>query len=151
MAKAMALRLTVAVAALVAVSCGETRVSHYATMAEARRAGAIERGWVPPFLPETTTSIRESHNIDTNETWGTFRFSDADSTALKRALVEIDPTGQHVRRPSGLPDWPRELEGQLAREALRRSGLETFKASSEDVFVALDRKAGSGFFWRGAS
>ena len=38
----------------------------YATWFEAQSAGAIERGWVPYFVPETARDIRDSHNLDTN-------------------------------------------------------------------------------------
>jgi hypothetical protein len=149
-------KLVIRIATLVVLtvglaSCGETPVSRYATMAEARSAGAIDRGWVPSFLPESTTSILESHNIDTNETWGTFRFSPTEAMALRGSLVETELTAQRLRRPAGIPHWPAVLEGQIARDSLRQAGLELFKASSQDLFVALDSKAGVGFFWRGVT
>ncbi len=34
----------------------------------------IEAGWLPAWLPKSATSIRESHNIDTNECFVMFDF-----------------------------------------------------------------------------
>ena len=34
----------------------------YATLAEARAAGAVERGWLPPLLPAGAHDIREAHD-----------------------------------------------------------------------------------------
>ena len=38
--------------------------SVYSTRAEAVADGAIERGWVPGFVPADATDIREAHNVE---------------------------------------------------------------------------------------
>lgn len=48
-------------------ACGEQMEETYATWAEADRAGAVERGWVPAFVPTTAHDIMEIHDIDTNQ------------------------------------------------------------------------------------
>jgi hypothetical protein len=113
-------------------------------MAEARSAGALDRGWVPSFLPSSTTSIVESHNIDTNETWGTFRFA-TDITALPDA-TEATFAAQRLRRPPGVPDWPAVLDGETSLNRLRQAGLVVYQGSSPGLFVAVDFKTGKGVF-----
>ena len=58
----------------------------YATLAEARKAGAIERGWVPAGLPEGAYELREAHDLDSSRRWGLFSFRAADGVALKALL-----------------------------------------------------------------
>ena len=36
-------------------ACAETLEANYATLAEARAAGAVARGWVPDWLPPSAT------------------------------------------------------------------------------------------------
>lgn len=46
----------------------------YRTLDEAKNANAFGRGWLPPILPEGSTDIVDTHNLDTNVGHGTFRF-----------------------------------------------------------------------------
>ena len=41
--------------------------SSYATQSEVKASNAIQRGWIPAWLPSEAMNIREVHNIDTNE------------------------------------------------------------------------------------
>lgn len=41
--------------------------SSYSSFADAKLKGAIDKGWIPAWLPASTTDIRELHDIDTNE------------------------------------------------------------------------------------
>lgn len=53
-------------------ACGEEKSETYATWAAAKRAGAVERGWVPPFVPTSAWDIRDRHDLDTNKQKLTF-------------------------------------------------------------------------------
>jgi hypothetical protein len=53
-------------------SCGERKVSIYSTYAEAVKDGAVDRGWVPEFIPAYATEIYEAHDVDTNQVAVTF-------------------------------------------------------------------------------
>jgi hypothetical protein len=61
----------------------DLKYSHHANLAAARKAGVIDRGWVPELLPAGSTDILETHNLDTNTGTGTFRFPSADLVAFK--------------------------------------------------------------------
>jgi hypothetical protein len=47
--------------------CSERFESSYADKAAAVEDGAVRRGWIPPWVPESATAIREVHDLDTNE------------------------------------------------------------------------------------
>jgi hypothetical protein len=44
--------------------CQRGQTNSYASYAEADKAGAIDRGWVPEFLPRDASNITESHDVD---------------------------------------------------------------------------------------
>jgi hypothetical protein len=46
--------------------CGDNIEESYATWAEAKRAGAVERGWLPRFVPTSARDIHDAHDLDTN-------------------------------------------------------------------------------------
>jgi hypothetical protein len=45
----------------------------YATRTEAAAAGAIERGWIPSWIPPEASELHEVHDVDTNESALAFR------------------------------------------------------------------------------
>lgn len=66
----------VGLTALVALVCSCTQDVldvAYATRTEAAAAGAIERGWIPSWIPSEASDLHEVHNIDTNESALAFR------------------------------------------------------------------------------
>jgi len=58
-------------------------ISRHADITAARKAGVIERGWVPELLPAGSTDIKEVHDLDANTGTGNFRFPSADLEAYK--------------------------------------------------------------------
>ena len=43
------------------------REARYSTAADARAAGAVDRGWIPDWLPSQAHEIHEVHDLDTNQ------------------------------------------------------------------------------------
>jgi hypothetical protein len=65
-------------------------VSEYPDLAEAKRAGAFERGWLPPVLPRSSIRIVESNDLDSNIGDGSFDFDPADlKPYLEQARTEL--------------------------------------------------------------
>lgn len=133
-------------------SCGETAGGQYATLPEAEARGAMDRGWVPRLLPPNATRIREAHDLDTNETWGTFDFTGGDETWVRGRLSEVNPdalAGRVVRAPERLGWWPTALRGTLQKDALQGTGLSFYQATEEKrVIIAIDSAEGRAFYWR---
>jgi hypothetical protein len=55
------------VACTLLVGCGEVTDAFYPTAADARARGAVSAGWIPEWIPPAASSLREVHDIDTNE------------------------------------------------------------------------------------
>lgn len=57
-----------AVLALALTACARGRLqSSWPDVVQARQGDAIERGWIPEFLPESTTDLREVHDPSTRQ------------------------------------------------------------------------------------
>jgi hypothetical protein len=78
----------------------DLKYSHHANLAAARKAGVIERGWVPELLPSGSTEIFETHNLDTNIGTGSFNFPSADLDAFKGQARQL--AGAEVKEVSNI-------------------------------------------------
>ncbi len=88
----------------------ENPKSTYATYEDIIAAGAIKRGWVPEFIPQSATNIVEQHNIDTNDGFLSFNAPELELEALKSKCKPL--TYNDVKYLSNYPLWwPSELEG----------------------------------------
>ena len=85
--------------------CSDWEDERYASWAEANRAGAVEKGWLPPFVPTNARDISDTHNLDTNEQKLTFTVPANDVLTM---LESIDPHN--------------ELREELAAKAFREVG-----------------------------
>lgn len=54
------------------LGCTEVFEESYPNMQAVRAHGAIDRGWVPDWVPEDASNIRELHKIDTDESMLSF-------------------------------------------------------------------------------
>lgn len=144
--------------ALALIAChGDRRESTYSSFADAKKDGAIDRGWIPDFLPETSRSIHELHDMSPSTTWCAFEFLPTDSRALRKNLKNVDMSSSSVGH---IPDphkrwWPAALEGVLDIEKIRNAGLELYimvlpetPSTNEVLIFAIDWAKGRGFFYR---
>jgi hypothetical protein len=125
----------------------------YATLAEAERAGAVARGWLPPGLPAGTHDIREAHGVDTGRRWALFSFRGEDDAALKRVLQpgETSLEGEVCDAPARLEWWPILLRGQLDAERIRATGLQTYRSADTSLIFAVNWKQRRAYYWTPAS
>jgi hypothetical protein len=135
---------------LFATGCAgiETKTGIYATVGEARAAGAIERGWVPEGLPASATDLREAHHGDRQQ-WGVFVFAPADGEAV-RALVgaEITGTAPWCDPPGRLEWWPRILRSPLDLAQLQSAGLRLYRSRDDRLTYAVNWQQGRAFYWK---
>ncbi len=66
-------QFTALASALFISACGDVVDERYGTWHEAKRAGAVERGWVPLFVPTAARNLRSVHDLDTNSQRLTFK------------------------------------------------------------------------------
>jgi hypothetical protein len=131
--------------------------SFYPSLAEAAKDGAIARGWIPDeFLPRSSRSIHELHDLSPSREWCAFEFVPADSQNLLANLQHVDvlPTSvRHVPSPR-LSWWPSVLLGNLDVEKIHKAGFDLYfverPASSLTTahwLFAIDFSRGRGFFY----
>ena len=131
--------------------------SFYPSLAEAAKDGAIDRGWIPDeFLPISSRSIHEIHDLSPSTEWCAFEFVPADSQNILTKLSHVDvppPSVRHVPKP-GVSWWPSLLAGNLDLEKTHKSGFEVYfverpatSATTEVWLFAIDWPRGRGFFF----
>jgi hypothetical protein len=92
---------------------GDNEEVSYASYADALKDGAVKRGWVHDFVPSSAVDIRESHNLDTNEQWLTFRFDAADRLKMQEKLKPLTMSGLSFPQNQSThkrPWWPGDLQ-----------------------------------------
>jgi hypothetical protein len=112
----------------------------YATLAEARQAGAFERGWMPSILPPGAHDIREAHDLDTSRRWGLFDFTEADDGAIRRVLSpgEASLDNRTCDMPRRVEWWPRILRGQLDSSRIRSTGLRAYRSTDGNLLILVN-------------
>jgi hypothetical protein len=80
----------------------------YTDDAAARRAGAVERGWIPDWLPKGAHDIHEAHDIDTSRSVLTFVFDSAAGPALDRSCTQVQPAAVRAV-PFKTSWWPNDV------------------------------------------
>jgi hypothetical protein len=75
------------IAVVVACTGINAQTYSYATLDDARRAGAVERGWLPDGLPPGAYEIRVAHVPNSPQRWGLFNFPPGEGEVLQRMLA----------------------------------------------------------------
>jgi hypothetical protein len=135
------------------VGCSDRDVvtETYSTIAEAVKAGAVERGWVPRGLPPSTQELREAHDIDSNRRWGLFNFAPEEGHHLRKLIA--DPTESNAAKPltcnipARIEWWPVLLRGSIARERLTDAGL-SVHVTPEGMNLIVNWKQGRAYYWQ---
>jgi hypothetical protein len=93
----------------------ENPTSRYPTYQAAREAGALEEGrWIPPFLPQSSRNIVETHNIDTNSLKISFDYSPGDLGNVGMECRPLDAASDQTQRFECL-NWGLPIEVHLER------------------------------------
>jgi hypothetical protein len=101
--------LLLGLSALALVSC-DTVTNTYSDLAEARKDGLFERGWLPDILPPSAANIRTSNNLDLNISEGVFTASPSDVSLFRKQLQPGFPPKAPFR------NWAARME-QKARQS----------------------------------
>jgi hypothetical protein len=121
----------------------------YATLAEARASGAVDKGWVPADLPEGAYELRAAYAVDGWERWGLFNFGPADAEALRRILHPEDMplAGTRMEIPGRIEWWPVILRGTLDAERIAATGLRAYRARSGSRVLGVNWNQGRAYYW----
>ncbi len=98
--------------------CNEKIESYYKDFNIARKTGAIEKGWIPKYIPNSACDIREIHDLDTNEVWIVFKilsstdiFFDKVESLSKNEILNKLPRTPRVKW------WPQNLKRNYYRNS----------------------------------
>ena len=120
------MRNLVAILSLLTLTgCSDEITTRFATMADAKAKEAFARGWLPPILPDSATSIVERNNLDLNTGTGSFDYDLAERSEYVKRLTEA---------------------GALSK-TVENSDILTLATSDSRWEIRLPRNAGAGE-WR---
>ena len=116
----------------------------YATMAEARAAGAPGRGDLPQGLPEGVYEIRTASDLNSGRRWGLFNFQQTDADTFRSLLApeEISLEGVACDIPARIEWWPTLLRGQVNAEHAKAAGLQAYRSRQGGLIVVVNFKQG---------
>ena len=137
--------LVAALLTLVAIACKEDFESRYATFSDVQRAGAGSRSWLPRWLPEDATDIRERHNIDSNATLVAFTVP-----TISRVQMSGCRPGRAPRHRGSASWWPSDTELGTLEHYVCDQQI-PFADGRVEVWrggAAIDRAENRIYFWR---
>lgn len=76
---------------------GDTQINKYDSLESVQKDTAIQRGWIPKILPASAYDIVETHDIDTNQNFGKFKYKEEDEAAFLAQLSEDNDTYSNER------------------------------------------------------
>ena len=130
--------------------CSDIQQATYESVDQARAAGAIERGWIPSFLPPSAVRIEEHHSIDTSRGWVRFHAPWRDLAAIgdmNRRINAASFKATDLVVPDRPSDWPQELRRPLMMTP--RASLLAFRRLDQghSWCLAVDSVGEVGFAW----
>lgn len=130
--------------------------SFYSSFSDATKDRAIERRWIPAFLPPSSRNIHLVGDLSPSRVWGAFEFLPADSDQLRKSIKTVDTLPRSLAHLPGLGKewWPSYLEGNLDLKKIHDAGLQlyvveepaTASTTTLELF-AIDWTSGRGFFY----
>lgn len=63
--------------------------SYFTTYNDAKASGMMAAGWIPTYIPYSSTEISETHDIDTNTVKMTFKYSLNDTAEIEKNCTQI--------------------------------------------------------------
>jgi len=143
------LALLIVIALTTACSAINSQTNAYATLAEARQAGAIAQGWIPEGLPPGSHDLREAHLPGSKQRWGIVNFPPAEAGVLRALLSteEISLHGQRCDAPGRIEWWPIVLRGTLNGERIASTGIRAHRSKDGQLLFAINWNQGRAYYW----
>lgn len=84
---------TVVIAGLIyllfSIFFADVQINKYTDIAAVKDQQAIQKGWIPAILPVSAYEITETHDLDKNELFGSFKYKEADEVSFLKQLQSI--------------------------------------------------------------
>jgi len=151
---ALALTGAFAVMLLVLVVISRDMIVHeyYASYNDMLEGSAVERGWVPSFVPQSATDIRETHCIERSDQWMKFRFEPSE---MEEMLEMVTPVAKDsVRLPPHGPTiicswWPHTLVNNTKSGELSNYEFYEYKSARSNLgYLAIESDKPRAWYWQ---
>jgi len=141
--------MAVALALVLACEAIDSQTYSFATLAEAREAGAIANGWIPEGVPAGSRDIRVAQVPGSSVHWAIINFPQAEADALKALLQpeEISLDGQRCEMPRRIEWWPIILRGDLDGPRLSATGIRGYRSKQGNLLFAVNWNQGRAYYW----
>lgn len=123
--------------------CHETWTKHFENVDAVKKQGLIDKGWVPRFIPQDSTDIVVTGDLDSGIALGSF-------VSMNSESVKSKCSGAPDSFP--IPDYAlhwlelgRAVAGNAA--ALRSRGYQVFECNAEDFNLAYLRAKNQFYYW----
>jgi hypothetical protein len=122
--------------------------SDYDSMHDAKESGAIERGWIPNWLPQSAKRIHQTHHPSSNTWFIALEYGEVDREWFAKPCIRSE--GSPPKNPNPRVGW--WFNSRRGEEAWR--SLTFFTCSSpntgHELTLAIDRNSRSAFLWTNA-
>ena len=137
------------VAALTGCAGLNSQTYSFATLDEARQAGAIANGWLPEGLPRSSHDIRVAEVPNTSQHWGIINFPQSEESTLRGLLQEKEAPldGVDCDVPARIEWWPVVLRGELDPGHVTATGLKAYRSKSGGLMFAVNWMQGRAYYW----
>jgi hypothetical protein len=135
----MRLAFTTVLVLLLCSCLSDTLDASYDTMADAVSAQAVDKGWIPDWLPSSATNLREVHNLDTNTSALTF---DIPAGEVWKLPIDCKPIAFSDTKP---PVFDRSW---LPSDEIMAASYTLFRCREDFAFVGISKKGDQGLHWR---
>jgi len=71
---------------------GDVQINKYDSKSVVKKEQAIERGWVPSILPDSAFKIIETHDLDSNDIFGNFKYKEKDEEKFMKSIKLVSDT-----------------------------------------------------------
>jgi hypothetical protein len=131
------------VTTLVLSACGEYAEISYSDLNAADADGAIERGWIPEWVPSTSVHLQEAHDLDTNQSALSLQFSEKEQWT-------VPPSCKPIARDEvpGPPFRPGRWPSDVPASSMATHRHVYFSCEESKAFMALSTTQGELFYWR---
>ena len=67
----------------------DMQINKYPNLEEVKNDTAIQKGFIPAILPDSAYDIVESHDLDTNTIFGSFKYKEKDEEVFMQNLTDM--------------------------------------------------------------
>ena len=151
MAEAAVKRIAALLAIAFVSGCGglKAKTMSYGTLAEARTAGAIDKGWVPADLPESVFELRVAYVPEGWQRWGIINFlpTAADGVRALLQTEELPLRGMRCDIPGRIEWWPVLLREKLDAERIGATGARAYRSRQGNMVFVVNWTQGRAYYW----